>query len=75
MTPTEYLSLVYNRHDVCVLCVCTRVLAEVCFDCVLVLCFVMGFVLQRETAHEKCIIIIIKLNLTVTFVTGTSHNM
>ena len=52
MTPTEYLSLVYNRHDVCVLCVCTRVLAEVCFDCVL--SFLMGYVLQSGvTAHKR----------------------
>ena len=34
----------------------------------------MGFVLQTETALEKCIIII-QTNLTVTFVTGTRHNM
>ena len=30
------------------------VLAEVCFDCVLILCFVMGYVLQfGEMAHKR----------------------
>ena len=39
------------RVGVCVhVCVC----AQVCFDCVLVLCFVMGYVLQsEETAHKR----------------------
>ena len=34
------------------MCVC--ILKEVCFDCVVVLCFVMGYVLQfGETAHKR----------------------
>ena len=35
-------------------CVRARALGEVCFDCVLVLCFVMGYVLQfGEIAHKR----------------------
>ena len=34
---------------VCVfVCARSRALAEVCFDCVLILCFVMGYVFQFE---------------------------
>ena len=42
-------------------CVCVRVClrAEVCFDCVLVHCFVMGYVLQFKDQHIKEYIIII----------------
>ena len=39
-------------------CVCVCVLTEVCFDDVLVLCFVMGYVLNWEKWHIKEYIII-----------------
>ena len=46
---------VYVHVCVCV-CVCVRACTcvEVCFDCVLVLCFVMGYVLQfGKIAHRR----------------------
>ena len=46
---------------VCVcLCACTHTFTEVCFDCVLVSCFVIGYVLQFQEKHaEEYIIFII----------------
>ena len=36
------------------MCVCMHIQVKVCFDCVLVLCFVLGFVLQSgEIAHKR----------------------
>ena len=39
------------------LCVsmCARALAKVCFDCVLVLCFVMGYMLQFGEIADKIV--------------------
>ena len=50
------------RAHVCVfarVCVCVCLRAEVCFDCVLVHCFVMGYVLQFKDQHIKEYVIII----------------
>ena len=51
-------------------CVCVHAQAEVCFDCVLVLCLIMGYVLQfGEIAHKlKEYIIIINVIIIRWFV-------
>ena len=42
------------KSHVCVyVCVCARALTEVCFDDVLVLCFVLHYVLSLEKGHIR----------------------
>ena len=50
-----HLSYIQIIACVCVYVgVCTHIQVKVCFDCVLVLCFVLGFVLQSgEIAHKR----------------------
>jgi len=56
-----YWWLLFVCLFVCVcLCACTHTFTEVCFDCVLVSCFVIGYVLQFQEKHaEEYIIFII----------------